>query len=311
MLMDERNLGKHDRLKEEIKRLKEQRRAVILSHYYQRPEIQEVADFVGDSLELSRQAARTDAQVIVFCGVHFMAESAAILSPEKIVLLPEENAGCPMAEMITAVDLERWKSSFPRATVVCYVNTSAEVKAQSDIACTSANAVKVISALSPEENILFVPDKNLGAYIARQTGRKIHVWEGYCPTHDKLTREDILAARREHPDALVLVHPECRPEVVELADQVASTSGILRFARESAAKKFIIGTETGILYQLSKQCPGKEFYPAAPKMICPNMKATTLEKLHRSLATLEPKITVPPDIREKALQSLERMLAIV
>ena len=299
------------KLREEIQKLKKDRRAVILSHYYQRPEIQEVADFVGDSLELSRQAAQTDAEVIVFCGVHFMAESAAILSPDKIVVLPEENAGCPMADMITAIDLERWKESFPGATVVCYVNTSAEVKAQSDIACTSANAVKVVNALPPEENILFVPDQNLGNYVARQTGRKIYVWEGHCHTHVKLTRAEVLAAKEEHPDALVLVHPECRPEVVELADQVASTSGILRFARVNAAKKFIIGTETGILYQLSRQCPGKEFYPASPKMICPNMKATTLEKLHRSLETCEPRVTVPPDVRERALKSLERMLAII
>ncbi len=298
-------------LKEEIQKLKKDRRAVILSHYYQRPEIQEVADFVGDSLELSRQAAQTDAEVIVFCGVHFMAESAAILSPDKIVVLPEENAGCPMAEMITAIDLVRWKESFPGATVVCYVNTSAEVKAESDIACTSANAVKVVNALPPEKNILFVPDQNLGNYVARQTGRKIYVWEGYCHTHAKLTRAEVLAAKKEHPDALVLVHPECRPEVVELADQVASTSGILRFARVDAAKKFIIGTETGILHQLSRQCPGKEFYPASPKMICPNMKATTLEKLHRALETCEPRVTVPPDVRVRALKSLERMLAIV
>lgn len=298
-------------LVKEIEKLKKDRRAVILSHYYQRPEIQEIADFVGDSLELSQKAARTDARVIVFCGVHFMAESAAILSPDKIVLLPEENAGCPMADMITAVDLERWKESHPGVTVVCYVNTSAEVKAQSDVACTSANAVKVIGSLPAGEDILFIPDKNLGSYVARQTGRKMHLWEGFCRTHDRLGAEDILAAKREHPDALVLVHPECRPEVVGLADAVASTSGILRFARESGAKRFIIGTEVGILFQLVRQCPGKEFFPASPKMVCPNMKATTLEKVHRALLTLEPRVTVPPEVGEKALRSLSRMLAVV
>lgn len=301
----------HFALVKEIEKLKKDRRAIILSHYYQRPEIQEIADFIGDSLELSRQAAQTDARVVVFCGVHFMAESAAILSPDKIVLLPEENAGCPMADMITAVDLQRWKENFPRATVVCYVNTSAEVKAESDVACTSANAVKVIGSLPPEETVLFVPDKNLGSYVARQTGRKMHLWEGFCRTHDRLTAQDLLAAKREHPDALVLVHPECRPEVIEMADAVASTSGILRFARESGVKRFIIGTEVGILHQLSRQCPGKEFFPASPKMVCPNMKATTLEKVHRSLVTLEPRVTVSPDIGEKALRSLSRMLAVV
>ena len=301
---------KINQLSKEIKELKKERRAVILSHYYQRPEIQEVADFIGDSLELSRQAAKTEAAVIVFCGVHFMAESASVLSPGKIVLLPEENAGCPMADMITAIDLERWKKNFPRATVICYVNTSAEVKAQSDIACTSANAVKVINSLPPDEVILFIPDKNLGDYIARQTGRKINVWDGYCNTHHKLTRQDVLAAKEEHPDALVVVHPECRPEVVELADKVASTSGMLRFIRESPARGFIIGTETGILHQCYKQCPGKEFFPASKKMVCPNMKATNLEKVRNSLVKLEPKITVSPEIRKRALRSLERMLAI-
>lgn len=311
MHMDRSNSANYNQLLGEIKRLKKERQAVILSHYYQRPEIQEVADFIGDSLELSQRAAKTNAQVVVFCGVHFMAESAAILSPEKVVLLPEENAGCPMANMITAVDLKRWRNDFENATVVCYVNTPAEVKAESDIACTSANAVKVVSTLPLKKTILFVPDRNLGNYIARQTGRKINVWEGFCSVHDNLTREDILAAREEHPDALVLVHPECRPGVIELADKVASTSGILRFARESSAKEFIIGTEAGILHQLYKQCPGKEFYPASRKLICPDMKATTLEKLHRSLVTLEPRVTVALDIRRRALRTLERMLAIV
>ncbi|RKO67831.1 quinolinate synthase NadA [Desulfofundulus salinus] len=297
-------------LSEEIKRLKKERRAVILSHVYQRPEVQEIADFVGDSLGLSQQAAKTDAEVIVFCGVHFMAESAAILSPDKIVLLPEIKAGCPMADMVTVEALRERKKEIPGVIVVCYVNTSAAVKAESDVCCTSANAVKIVSSLPEDRPVLFIPDENLGQYVARQTGRKIHLWEGYCNTHDKLFAEDVLAAREAHPNALVLVHPECRPEVIDLADAVASTTGMIRFARESDAREFIVCTETGILHQFRKQCPDKEFYLASDKLICPNMKATTLEKVHRALVTLEPRVTVPPEIREKALRSLERMLAV-
>ncbi|SHI78711.1 quinolinate synthase NadA [Desulfofundulus thermosubterraneus] len=297
-------------LSEEIKRLKKERRAVILSHVYQRPEVQEIADFVGDSLGLSQQAAKTDAEVIVFCGVHFMAESAAILSPDKIVLLPEIKAGCPMADMVTVEALQEKKKEIPGVIVVCYVNTSAAVKAESDVCCTSANAVKIVSSLPEDRPVLFIPDENLGQYVARRTGRRIHLWEGYCNTHDKLFAEDVLAAREAHPNALVLVHPECRPEVIDLADAVASTTGMIRFARESDAREFIVCTETGILHQFRKQCPDKEFYLASDKLICPNMKATTLEKVHRALVTLEPRVTVPPEIREKALRSLERMLAV-
>ncbi|MBE3588557.1 MAG: quinolinate synthase NadA [Thermoanaerobacteraceae bacterium] len=293
-----------------MKQLKAERNAVILSHVYQRPEVQEVADFVGDSLGLSQRAAKTEADVIVFCGVHFMAESAAILSPDKIVLLPEIKAGCPMADMVTVEELRAKKREIPGAVVVCYVNTSAAVKAESDICCTSANAVKVVNTIPEDRPVLFIPDENLGRYVARQTGRKIYLWEGYCNTHEKLLAEDVLAAKEAHPQALVLVHPECRPEVIDLADAVASTTGMIRYARESGAKEFIIGTEMGILYQFRKQCPGKEFYPASDKLLCPNMKATTLEKVHRALVTLEPRVTVPADIREKALRSLERMLAV-
>lgn len=299
------------KLSEEIRTLKEQRKAVILSHFYQRPEIQEIADFVGDSLELSRKAAGTDAEVIVFCGVHFMAESAAILSPEKTVLLPEKNAGCPMADMVDAESLRAKKSRLPGAVVVCYVNTSAEVKAESDIACTSANAVSVVNSIPGDRPVLFIPDKNLGRYVAGKTARdNLTVWEGYCNTHDKLTRSDVLKVKEEHPGALVLAHPECRPEVVELADAVASTSGMLKSAGESEDREFIICTETGILHQFRKRYPGKKFYPASNKLSCPNMKATTLDKVHRALVTMEPRITVPAGIREKALKSLERMLAI-
>ncbi|MHB8172634.1 MAG: quinolinate synthase NadA [Thermincolia bacterium] len=297
-------------LAEEIKKLKEQHNAVILAHLYQRPEVQDVADFVGDSLALSQQAAQTDAEVIVFCGVHFMAESAAILSPDKIVLLPEEKAGCPMADMITAEELRAKKKEHPKAIVVCYVNSSAEVKAESDICCTSANAVKVVQSLPEDAEILFVPDQNLGHWVGMQTGRKIIYWEGYCNTHHRLKGDDIRKAKAEHPDALILVHPECQPEVVAMADGVFSTSGMIKYAKESPAKEFILGTEMGILHQLSKECPGKQFYMASSKLICPNMKSTTLEKVKWSLEELEPRITVSEDIRVKAIDSLDKMLAV-
>lgn len=297
-------------LSKEITRLKKERKAVVLAHFYQRPEVQDVADFVGDSLGLSQQAARTDAEVIIFCGVHFMAESASILSPDKIVVLPEENAGCPMADMVDAVLLERKKQEMPEATVVCYVNTSAEVKAECDIACTSANAVKVIASLPDDKPVLFVPDKNLGHYIMSKTGREMTLWEGYCYTHDRLTPEDIIKSKAEHPEALVLVHPECRPEVVALADVVSSTAGIIRFARESDAREFIIGTEIGILHPLRKQCPDKLFYMASNKLVCPNMKKTTLDKVHKSLLNLKPRVTVSKEIRERAVSCLKRMLAV-
>ncbi|MCL4440435.1 MAG: quinolinate synthase NadA [Firmicutes bacterium] len=297
-------------LTEEVKRLKKERNAIILAHVYQRPEVQEVADIIGDSLELSRRAAATDADVIVFCGVHFMAESAAILSPDKVVLLPEENAGCPMADMVTAEELRVKKKELPGALVVAYVNTSAEVKAESDICCTSANAVKIVQSIPEDKPIIFIPDKNLGAYVATKTRRSMTLWEGWCNTHDWVTPEEVLKAKEEHPEALVLIHPECRPEVVALADYVSSTTGLIKFAKESDAKEFIIGTESGILHQLYKQCPGKEFYLATKRLVCPNMKATTLNKVKEALATMQPRITVPPHIREKALACLERMLAV-
>lgn len=305
-------MDKIKQLSMEIEQLKNQRNAVILSHFYQRPEIQEIADFVGDSLELARKASETDAEVIVFCGVHFMAESAAILSPEKIVLLPEINAGCPMADMVDAEALRHKKSQMPGAVVVCYVNTSAEVKAECDIACTSANAVKVINSIPKERPILFVPDKNLGRYVAAQAGRdNLTVWEGFCNTHDQLTKSQLVKAKEEHPEGLILAHPECRLDVVDMADVVASTSGMLKYAEESNHKEFIICTEKGIMHQLKKRCPNKVFYPASDKMVCPNMKNTTLQKVHQSLLMMEPRINVPKDIREKALKSLELMLAIV
>lgn len=301
---------KLSKLTEDIKRLKQERNALILAHVYQRPEVQEVADIFGDSLELSRRAAATDADVIVFCGVHFMAESAAILSPDKIVLLPEENAGCPMADMVTAEELRAKKREIPGAVVVAYVNTSAEVKAESDICCTSANAVKIVQSIPEDKPIIFIPDKNLGSYVANKTGRAMTLWEGWCNTHDWVTTEEVLKAKEEHPDALVLIHPECRPEVVALADYVSSTTGLIKYAKESDAKEFIVGTEAGIMHQLYKQCPDKDFYLATRRLVCPNMKATTLEKVKQALETMQPQITVPQDIREKALACLEKMLAI-
>ena len=294
----------------DITRLKKERNAVILAHLYQRPEVQEVADFVGDSLELSRQAASTDADVIVFCGVHFMAETAYILSPDKIVLLPDEQAGCPMANMITAEQLKTRKSQLPDAVVVAYVNTSAEVKAESDICCTSANAVKVVQSVPADKPILFVPDKNLGAYIIQQTGRPMELWQGWCNTHEWVTADNVAAAKAEHPAALVLAHPECQPEVVALADFVSGTSRLIQYAKESQDRQFIIVTEAGILHQLNKHCPEKEFYLATGKLVCPNMKLTTLPKVKQALETLQPRITVPEPVRAKALGCLERMLAI-
>lgn len=302
--------GKFNLLSAEISKLKAERRAIILAHLYQRPEIQDVADFVGDSLMLSQKAAATDAEVIVFCGVHFMAESAAILSPEKTVLLPEERAGCPMAEMITAESLRAKKREHPDAIVVCYVNSSAEVKAESDICCTSSNAVKVVNSLPPDQPVLFVPDRNLGHWVGRQTGREIILWEGYCNTHDKVTVEELTKVKGEHPEAEVLVHPECRPEVVAMADGVFSTAGMIKYAKASPVQEFIIGTESGILHELHKNCPEKQFHLVTAKLVCPNMKSTTLDKVKWCLETMQPRITVPAEIREKAVASLDRMLAI-
>jgi len=298
------------RLSREIEELKHKRRAVILSHVYQRPEVQDVADFVGDSLELSRKAAATDAEVIVFCGVHFMAESAAILSPDKVVVLPSLEALCPMADMVDEVALAARKRELPGAAVVAYVNTSAAVKAESDICCTSANAVKIVASVPPEQEILFVPDRNLGQWVQRQTGRPMHFWEGHCNTHDKLRAEDIRTAKAEHPEAVVLAHPECRPEVLDLADRVASTTGMLRLARESEEKEFIVATETGLLYTMRQACRDKQFYAAAARLVCPNMKRTTLPKVRDALLTLGPRVEVEPRIREKALRSLTRMLEL-
>ncbi len=294
----------------EIRRLAKERNAVILSHNYQRGEVQDLADFVGDSLELSQKAAATDAEMIVFCGVHFMAETAAILSPEKTVLLPDAHAGCPMADMITADRLRDKKRELPGVTVVCYVNSSAEVKAESDICCTSSNAVKVIESL-PAGEIIFIPDQYLGDYISRQTGRPMTLWPGYCPTHVKIRPEDVIQRKKEHPGARALVHPECRPEVIELADEVLSTSRICRYARESDDKEIIIGTEIGIIYRLKKENPQKTFIPLSALAVCPNMKLITPEKVLWSLRETSGRVTVPEEIRLKAKGAVDRMLEIV
>jgi quinolinate synthase len=296
-------------LKDEIRRLAKERNALLLAHNYQRDEIQEIADLTGDSLGLSLEAARTDRQVIVFCGVHFMAESAAILAPDKMVLLPRPDAGCPMADMVTAEGLREMKARYPGAPVVTYVNSSAAVKAESDICCTSANAVKVVNSLDATE-VLLVPDRNLGSYIAARTSKICHIWDGYCPTHDRLTPAEVQRARAEHPQALFVAHPECTPEVLALADHICSTSGMYAFAAENPARSFIIGTEVGILYRLRRDNPGKEFILPSPRLICPNMKLTSLEDVLHSLQNMSPQITVPADVRERAVTSLERMLAV-
>ncbi|MCL5981088.1 MAG: quinolinate synthase NadA [Firmicutes bacterium] len=296
-------------LLERVKELKVQRNAVILAHNYQIEEVQDAADYVGDSFGLSRIAAETKAEIIVFCGVHFMAEGAALLAPDKTVLLPEIMAGCPMADMVTVEALREKKKQHPDATVVTYVNSSAAVKAESDICVTSANAVKVVNALASKE-ILFVPDKNLASFVAGHTDKKIIPWEGYCVTHHRVSLDDVRLCRREHPDAILVVHPECRPEVVKAADQAFSTSGILQFARETKHRKLIIGTEMGIMYRLRQENPDKEFFLLSQGLVCPNMKYTTLEKVVRALETLQPRITVPDNVREGARRALLRMLEI-
>jgi quinolinate synthase len=300
-----------DKLVSDILKLKQERKAVILAHNYQLGEVQDIADFVGDSLDLSRKAAETDAQVIVFCGVHFMAETAKILSPGKTVLMPDINAGCAMANMITLRQLNEMKKKHPDAVVVCYVNTTAQIKAESDYCCTSANAVKVVQAIPKEKEILFVPDKYLGDYVSKQANRKMILWEGFCPTHRRILAEDILKKKAQYPKAEVLVHPECTPDVIAMADKVFSTTGICRYAKESASEEFIIGTEIGILHRLKKENPGKHFYPASELAECSNMKLINLEKILWSLEDMIYPIEVPPDIIRRAKRAIDRMLEIV
>ncbi|UCG66529.1 MAG: quinolinate synthase NadA [Deltaproteobacteria bacterium] len=297
-------------LAEKILNVKRERNAVILAHNYQRGEVQDIADFVGDSLELSQNAARSDADVIVFCGVHFMAETASILCPEKAVLLPDMHAGCPMANMVTVEKLRERKKELPDATVVCYVNSTAEVKAESDICCTSANALKVIETLESKE-VLFVPDQYLGHYISTRTDKKIVLWPGYCPTHIKILPEHITELSHKYPSAKVVVHPECRPDVIALADEVLSTGGMCQYARRQDVSQMIVGTEVGIIHRLAKENPGKEFIPASGQAVCPNMKLITLEKVLQSLEEMKPQVKVPEETRLKARAAVDKMLEAV
>ena len=297
-------------LKEKIEKLKKEKKAVIIVHNYQRDEIQDIADYSGDSLGLARAAIDTKAKILIFCGVRFMAESAAILNPEKKVLLPVKEAGCPLADMITVEKLKKKKKEFPGAAVVCYVNSSAEIKAESDIACTSSNAIDVVRSIK-EKRVIFVPDKNLGRYVQSQVPEKdVILWEGYCPTHLRVTEEDVIKAKKKYPDAEFIAHPECRPEVLDAAHHVCSTGGMFRYAASSKAKEFIIGTECGMLYGLEKQNPGKRFYMPTTHLICANMKLTTLGWVAYSLEHAVYEVRVPAEISRKARKTLERMLEI-
>jgi quinolinate synthase len=296
-------------VEDRVRELLKQRNAIMLAHNYQPPEIQDCADLCGDSLELSRKAAATDATVIVFCGVHFMAETASILSPDKTVLLPRHDAGCLMADMITAEGLAARKTALPGVPVVTYVNSTADVKALSDICCTSANVVKVAESI-PADELLMTPDRNLAMYAASRTGKKIHVWDGYCPTHERLTPADVAAARAAHPEAVFMAHPECRPEILEIADVIASTSGMIRHARTAVESAFIVGTELGLLHPLRKACPDKSFFPASEKMICRNMKKISLADVAASLENMTGEVKVPEATRLPALKAVERMIAI-
>ena len=293
-----------------IKQLKKERNAVILSHSYERPEIQDVADHVGDSLELSRLAAKTDADVIVFCSVLFMAETAKILSPQKTVLLPVFEAGCPLADMITPAQLEVEKAKHPQAAVVAYVNCSAEIKAMADVCCTSANALQVVNAM-PQEEILFVPDQHLGRFVQKQTSKKMFLWAGCCPTHQRMKVKDILDLKRQYPEAEVVVHPESAEDICNMADAVLSTSQMLRYCQASTAKTFIIGTEMGLLHRLRKTMPDKTFLQPSKGLICPNMKMTQLEDVYEALKELQHPIEIPEPIRVKALKAIDGMLAAV
>lgn len=293
-----------------IKRLKNEKNALILSHFYQRSEVQEVADFVGDSLELARIASEAQEEVIVFCGVDFMAQTAYILSPSKTILLPKTDASCPLANMISANELQSLKQLYPDAKVVSYVNTTAEVKALSDLCCTSSNAQRVVNSISSNSRIIFVPDKNLGLYIKEKTGRDLVLWDGYCPIHNRLTVEEVESAKNRHPEALVLAHPECRMDVLKLADFVGSTSSMVNYVQDSIFKEYIICTESGVINRMKKICPQKKFYSACSNFVCKNMKLTSLEDVLISLETMEPKITISEGIRSKAFSPISRMMNI-
>lgn len=305
----ERKAEQNRELRERLMQLKKERNAIILAHYYQRDEIQEVADFRGDSFLLAQKAAETDADVIVFCGVHFMGESAKILAPNKTVIIPDERAGCPMADMVNVEGLRKLKAQHPNATVVTYINSSADIKAETDICCTSANAVKVVNSVEGDE-VIWVPDKNLGHYVQQNTDKKMIIWEGYCNTHDMLTVKDVEEMKAKYPNAQFVVHPECRPEVVELGDFVGSTTAIIKYCKESDCQEFIVGTEDGTGYQLRLDSPNKTFHFASKYLVCPNMKVNNLKKLVKCLETMQPQIYVPEHVADQARKSLERMLLV-
>jgi quinolinate synthase len=303
-------MKKNISLIDNIVKLKTEKDAIILAHNYQIDEIQDIADFVGDSLQLSIKASKVKNKIIVFCGVHFMAETAKIISPDRKVLLPDKYSGCPMADMITDKQLVNLKKEYPGAVVVCYVNTSARVKALSDICCTSSNAVKVVNSIPEDRQIIFIPDRYLGSYIQNQTGRKMILWNGFCPTHAKIDVKTIVALKKEHFNAIVIVHPECTPDVIEIADKVASTGGMLSFVKQSIKKEFIIGTEIGLIHRLKKENPDKIFYPASDHAICPNMKLINLEKLLWALEEEQFEIRLPHDVINKARIAIDNMLAL-
>ena len=298
-------------IEEKIQELKKERGAIIIAHNYQSDEVQAIADFTGDSLELSRKAAELDEEVVVFCGVHFMAETAAILSPEKTILIPDPFAGCPMADMITADQLRAWKAEHPGAAVVCYVNSSAAVKAECDLCCTSSNAMKIVASVPEDQMVLFVPDTHLGNHVKQQLGRKnMLMWDGYCPTHSRIRDIDILREKEAHPNAVVMAHPECPLPIRNLADELLSTGQMCAFAQESDATEFIVATEIGILYRLRTENPGKKFYAVSDRALCPNMKKIDLEKILWSLQDMQHRVVVPEETANKARRSIEAMLEL-
>lgn len=300
---------------EEIEKLKKEKNAVILAHYYQEPDIQDIADYIGDSLGLSQQAAKTDAEIIVFAGVHFMAETAKILSPNKTVLLPDLKAGCSLADSCPPHLFRKFKEAYPDHLVITYVNCTAELKAMSDIVCTSSNAVQIVESLPKEQKIIFGPDKNLGAYVAKKTGRNLVLWNGACMVHEIFSREKITKLKERYPNAKLIAHPECEEVILKMADYIGSTTGLLKYATKSTEKEFIVATESGIIYQMQKDNPDKKFIPAPPNNSCacndcPHMKRNTLEKLYLCIKNELPEITVPQHIIERAVKPIERMLEI-
>ncbi len=297
-------------IEERIQELKRERGAIIIAHNYQPDEVQAIADFTGDSLELSRKAAELDEDVIVFCGVHFMAETAAILSPEKTILLPDQFAGCPMADMITAEQLRARKAEHPGAVVICYVNSSAAVKAECDLCCTSSNAMAIVASVPADKEIIFVPDTHLGHYVQKELNREMIIWDGYCPTHSRIRDVDILREQAEHPNAKVMAHPECPLPIRDLADYLLSTGQMCTHARESDETEFIVATEMGILYRLRNENPEKKFYAVSDRALCPNMKKIDLEKILWSLEDMQHRVTVPEETANKARRSIEAMLEL-